>query len=38
LGLSIVQAIVERHRGEIHASNAPEGGAKFELVLPAAAA
>ena len=36
LGLSIVQAIVERHSGEIHASNAPDGGARFELLLPAA--
>jgi signal transduction histidine kinase len=37
LGLSIVRAIVVRHGGEIHASNAPAGGAVFEIVLPAAA-
>jgi signal transduction histidine kinase len=35
LGLSIVQAIVHRHGGRVSASNAPEGGAVFELVLPA---
>jgi signal transduction histidine kinase len=34
LGLSIVQAIVERHGGAISASNAADGGALFEIVLP----
>jgi len=37
LGLSIVRAIVVRHGGEIHASNAPSGGAVFTLTLPSAA-
>src|SRR5205085_399748 len=36
LGLSIVQAIVARHGGTITASNAPEGGAVFEILLPTA--
>jgi signal transduction histidine kinase len=36
LGLSIVQAIIERHAGTVSASNAPDGGAVFELLLPAA--
>jgi two-component system, OmpR family, sensor kinase len=34
LGLSIVQAIVNRHGGEVCASNAPGGGAMFELWIP----
>jgi len=34
LGLSIVRAIVERHGGTITASNAPGGGAQFEIILP----
>jgi signal transduction histidine kinase len=36
LGLSIVRAIVVRHGGEIHAANAPAGGAVFTLTLPGA--
>jgi two-component system, OmpR family, sensor kinase len=35
LGLSIVRAIVNRHGGEVRASNAPGGGAMFELWIPA---
>lgn len=34
LGLAIAKAAIEAHRGEIHASNRPDGGAKFHIVLP----
>ena len=36
LGLSIVRAIIERHGGTVSASNASDGGARFELHLPSA--
>lgn len=36
LGLSIVKAIIERHGGTVTAANGPDGGALFELHLPAA--
>jgi two-component system, OmpR family, sensor kinase len=35
LGLAIVQAIVQAHHGEVHARNAPGGGAVFRVELPA---
>ena len=34
LGLSIVRAIAEAHKGTVRASEAPGGGARVELVLP----
>jgi signal transduction histidine kinase len=34
LGLSLVQAIVRRHRGEIKVSSSPGVGTTFEVVLP----
>ena len=36
LGLSIVKAIVEGYGGSVHASNNADGGALFEVKLPAA--
>jgi two-component system, OmpR family, sensor kinase len=36
LGLAIVAAIVDAHRGEVHAANAAGGGASFVVTLPAA--
>ena len=38
LGLSIVRAIIERHGGTVTVTNAPNGGAMFELDLPAVGA
>ena len=34
LGLAICRAIVDAHRGDIVAGNAPEGGAEFTMTLP----
>lgn len=35
LGLAIAKSIVEAHRGKIEVRESPEGGARFEVVLPA---
>jgi signal transduction histidine kinase len=34
MGLSICRTILYRHRGEVGASNNPDGGATFTLTLP----
>jgi two-component system sensor kinase FixL len=34
MGLSLVQQIVQRHRGQVHAQNARGGGACFKVTLP----
>jgi signal transduction histidine kinase len=34
LGLAIVRAIADAHRGAAHAGSSPEGGARMELELP----
>lgn len=36
LGLTFVQAVIERHRGSVEASNNPENGASFVVRLPEA--
>jgi signal transduction histidine kinase len=35
LGLSLVKAIVEAHRGRVNVQSSPGAGARFELRLPA---
>lgn len=34
LGLAIVAAVVEAHRGEVTATNGPSGGLRIEILLP----
>ena len=35
LGLALCKTIVERHQGKLTAANRPQGGAVFEVILPA---
>jgi signal transduction histidine kinase/CheY-like chemotaxis protein len=37
LGLAIVLSVVREHGGQVHAKNSPQGGAVFQIELPAAA-
>jgi two-component system sensor histidine kinase MprB len=37
LGLSIVRAVAERHGGQVHAGNRPEGGAVLWFQVPGSA-
>lgn len=36
LGLTVAEGIIQQHGGTISASNRPEGGARLEVILPAA--
>jgi signal transduction histidine kinase len=36
LGLALVRAVVERHRGTVQVDEAPNGGARLQVTLPAA--
>jgi two-component system nitrogen regulation sensor histidine kinase GlnL len=34
LGLAVVRGIIEDHRGHISVTDAPNGGAQFDICLP----